>query len=219
MIKQLRTTRQAIESETARIFFSSIWPRWTHWSKGADQLELGKSIARHVVAHVHDALLNSVDQQVHPEETYFIPPLKAQLDTGDLIRSGDGLWLVVTPRCDLANPTKITTVLLAHCKDIRKDWLAKPKEQASMVQHGKTAKYHFLPSMRDVNGVESGPWFVEFGHLRAVPKIDVAVELTAHKFASVTPQFVPSIVERFGGYFSRIGTPNLSFEGSGSSQI
>jgi hypothetical protein len=39
---------------------------------------------------------------------------------------------------------------------------------------------------------------------------DSVEELTNKRIASLTPQFVPSLVERFGAYFSRIGTPDLS---------
>lgn len=210
MVMQLRRTRQAIERETARIFFRSIWPRWTHWTKSADGAELGDTLARHVVAHVHDSMLYSGGEIAHPEETYFVPPLKDRLDTGDLVRLADDLWIVVSPRCDLANAGKVPTVLIAHCKDIAADWVSKPKEKASMVQHGKAPKWHFLPPILDGSGKELGPWYVEFSHLRAVPAADVAKDLTANRFASLAPQFVPSLVERFGAYFSRIGTPNLS---------
>lgn len=212
MIAQLKQTRLAIERETARIFFRSIWPRWTHWTKKGINDALSNTLARHVVAHVHDSMLYSGGEVAHSEETYFIPPLKERLDTGDLIRTEGGLLVVVSPRCDLANAGKVPTVLVAFCKDVGVDWNAKPKERGNMVQHGKAAKWHFLPPMLDEKGKEIGPWFVEFSNLRAIPEAEVATSLTARRFASLAPQFVPSLVERFGAYFSRIGTPNLSSE-------
>jgi hypothetical protein len=57
-----------------------------------------------------------------------------------------------------------------------------------------------------------GPWFVQFHDLMAVATADIQGRLTEKRWASLAPQFVPSLVERFGAYFSRIGTPVLSSE-------
>lgn len=211
MVVQVRGTKQAIERETARIFFRSIWPRWTHWTKDGADVTLGGTLARHVVAHVHDSMLYFGGEVAHPEETYFIPPVKDRLDTGDLILDEEKLWIVVSPRCDLAIASKVPTVLVAYCANISKEWNdAKAKTQREMAQHSKAAKWHFLPPMLDAEGKETGPWYVEFGNLRAIPSSEVEGTLTAKRFASLAPQFVPSLVERFGAYFSRIGTPNLT---------
>jgi CheY-like chemotaxis protein len=107
MVTHLQATRTAIERETARIFFRSIWPRWAHWTKDGSPEALRDTLARHVVAHVHDSMLYFGGEKAHPEETYFVPPLKNRLDTGDLIRDDAGnVWVVVSPRCDLANPAR-----------------------------------------------------------------------------------------------------------------
>jgi CheY-like chemotaxis protein len=209
MLLQLRATREAVERETARVFFRSIWPRWKNWAKG-EGADIGGMLARHVVAHVHDALLDADGGAAHPEETYFMPAIKERLDTGDLIRNGDDLCIVVTPRCDLAHEGKVETVLVARCFDISKRWNEKPKEQSRMAQHDGSHKLHFLPPMLDHEGHQLGPWFVHFHDLKAVPVSQAPAELTAQRWASLAPQFVPSLVERFGAYFSRIGTPTLS---------
>jgi CheY-like chemotaxis protein len=210
MMAQLRSTRQSIERETARVFFRSIWPRWERWTTNAPKSRpLGETMTRHVVAHVHDSMLYSGGEIAHPEETYFIPPLKDRLDTGDLVRDDEGIWMVVSPRCDMAN-AKVPTVLVALCSDKSAEWGANEKGRGAMSQHGKAPKWHFLPPMLDVDGKPKGPWYVEFGHLRVVVAADVDGHLTKKRFASLAPQFVPSLVERFGAYFSRIGTPNLA---------
>jgi CheY-like chemotaxis protein len=212
MLLQLRSTRNSVERETARVFFRSIWPRWTHWTKDA-AADVGPMLARHVVAHIHDALLDADGGAAHSEETYFMPPIKDRLDTGDLVKDDDGLWIVVTPRCDLANTGKVETVLVARCVDIAQRWDGKStKEKTKLAQHDGAAKYHFLPPMLDNDGNQLGPWFVQFHDLRAIPIADVPAGLTAKRWASLAPQFVPSLVERFGAYFSRIGTPSLSTE-------
>lgn len=211
MLLQLRSTREAVERETARVFFRSIWPRWKNWAKD-DGADIGGMLARHVVAHVHDALLDADGGAAHPEETYFMPAIKERLDTGDLIRNEADLWIVVTPRCDLANAGKVETVLLARCVDISKRWNEKAKEQPRITQHDGSHKLHFLPQILDHKGQQLGPWFVHFHDLKTIPVEQAPAELTAKRWASLAPQFVPSLVERFGAYFSRIGTPSLSSE-------
>lgn len=213
MLIQLEGIRESVERETARIFFRSIWPRWAHWSTNPPAAGIGPMLARHVVAHVHDALLNADGGSAHPEETYFLPPIKNRLDTGDLVKDLDSLWIVVTPRCDLAIADKVASVLVARCVDIADRWIGKSqKEQRKLSQHDNAAKQHFLPPMLDTAGNQVGPWFVQFHDLRAIPSSDVPKELTSKRWASLAPQFVPSLVERFGAYFSRIGTPTLSSE-------
>lgn len=210
MLLQLRVTRDSVEREMARIFFQSIWPRWSHWMKDIEG-DVGPMLARHVVAHVHDALLDAGGGLAHPEETYFLPPIKDRLDTGDLIKNDNDLWIVVTPRCDLANAGKVVTVLVARCVDISEQWNGKPsKSKYKLSQHDNAAKQHFLPPMLDLDGTQIGPWFVLFHDLQAIAIAEVEEKLTARRWASLAPQFVPSLVERFGAYFSRIGTPALS---------
>ncbi len=218
---RLRGIRVAVERETAKIFFKSIWPRWERWTKNSDGDALTEALARHVTAHVHDSLLHAAGGAAHAEETYFVPPLKDWLDTGDLLRRDSGLWIMVTPRCDLANKGKVATVLLAKCEDISKRWneidgstKAGDKELKRIVQHEGSPKQHFLPAAVDGAGAQLGPWLVQFHHLEAMGLEAAHRDLTpSHvRIASLAPQFVPSLVERFGAYFSRIGTPNLSSE-------
>ncbi len=217
---RLRGAKAAFNRETAKIFFQSIWPRWSHWTNagGKNGPELTEVVARHVVAHVHDALLSAGGDATHPEESYFVPPLKSRLDTGDLVDYEGGVWIVVTPRCDLANEGKVTTVLLAFCADISTTWntLAKATSASAagdinkLIQHKHQPKQHFLFPMRDQKSAQRGPWMVEFHNIRALPAGQAIKDLTPLRFASLSPLFVPSLVERFGGYFSRIGTPAYS---------
>ncbi|WP_081745653.1 histidine kinase [Bordetella petrii] len=217
---RLRGAKGAFNRETAKVFFQSIWPRWSYWTKDAGEgTDLTEVVARHVVAHVHDSLLTAGGDATHAEEAYFVPPLKSRLDTGDLVDYEGRAWVVVTPRCDLAHEGKVETVLLAACEDISAKWDelsragsngAKDKLRKLIQHDGGQHKRHFLHPMIDVNANRKGPWLVQFDNLKSLPAGQAIRELAPLRFASLAPLFVPSLVERFGAYFSRIGTPDYS---------
>ncbi|OCR23046.1 histidine kinase [Pseudomonas syringae] len=215
---KLRGVKATYNRETAKIFYKSIWPRWQNWSSaGGDLTEV---VARHMIAHVHDALLIAGGDSTHPEEAYFIPPMKSRLDTGDLVEYMQRTWVVVSPRCDLANEGKVKTILIAACEDISGRWdplvasvsNSSQEKLKKLVQHDGSLKQHFLLPMRDLSSNKRGPWLVQFDDIRALTAKEALEELLPNRLASLSPMFVPSLVERFGGYFSRIGTPGLSSE-------
>ncbi|WP_313213272.1 histidine kinase [Stenotrophomonas acidaminiphila] len=210
MLQHLQELKMSLEAEIARVFFGSVWPRWSKWTaqRGA---AIKPMLFRHVVAHIHDNLMNASNGVSHPDETYFVPPIKPRADTGDIIRDGVDHWVVVTPRCDLANEGKISMVLLAQFQDISMRWkAAAAKERNIIAQHDRSYKNHFMPEMVDSAGTILGPWFVDFTSLKVVPIEGDNGLKSMERVASLTPQFIPSLVERFGAYFSRIGTPVVS---------
>jgi hypothetical protein len=218
---ELRTTKSTFNRQTAGMFFRNIWPRWRHWKADGslDAAGLSSVLVRHVVAHVHDSLLNLGGGAVHPEEAYFVPPLKGTLDTGDMLFDEEGgAWIIVTPRCDLAHVGKTATVLLASCEDIASKWNEliaagtenARKQQDKLTQHNGSHKQHFLLPLRDLRGDGKGPWMVQFQNLKVMTAEEAFTNLPDKRFASLSPMYVPSLVERFGAYFSRIGTPGVS---------
>lgn len=221
LLFHLRTVMEAFDVQAAKVFFKSIWPRWQQWAGSiADPSVLAKLVARHVVAHAHDSMLFEGGEQVHPEETYFVPPLKARLDTGDLLVIEEKAWIVVTPRCDMAHEGKVQSILLAKCADIGERWnklvgtdsRTARDEISRIVQHERNPKQHFLPQLSDHSGARRGPWLAQFDDLRVTDAKQAHAELPGRRFASLAPQFIPALTERFGSYFSRIGTPDLSSE-------
>jgi hypothetical protein len=240
MVKAISDVERTIKREMTKLFTHSIWPRWKNWVTESNS-DLNLALGRHMVSHVHATLLESSSQEAHPEEWYFIPPIRDGIRTGDLIRNGESFDIVITPRCDLAVPGKTETIQLAKCKDVTLDWstlctdiaTAKSNLQANteqaqserlqkkvsdkieslrrFTQH-KSNKYqlHFIPQMKLIDGNCLGPFFVEFSHIRAVDIGNQALiaDLINNRVASLTPEFLPSLVERLGSYFSRIGTPN-----------
>jgi hypothetical protein len=69
-----------------------------------------------------------------------------------------------------------------------------------------------LPEIKQANGEHYGPFHAQFDQLIFVEKKDTdrLPEYQKGKYASLSNEFVPSLVERLGAYFSRIGTPDYS---------
>ena len=219
LLFHLRAVMDIFDAQTANIFFKSIWPRWQHWTASADnEVDLTKQVARHVIAHAHDSMLYAAGDKVHPEETYFVPPIKSRLDTGDLINLDGEVWIVVTPRCDMAHEDNVKSIVLSRCVDISEKWNqlcgsnsnGSKKAISKLVHHDASQKKHFLPRLSDQRGGERGPWLAQFHDLKIVDAMVARTELPDKRFASLAPEFIPSLTERFGSCFSRIGTPDLS---------
>jgi hypothetical protein len=79
-------------------------------------------------------------------------------------------------------------------------------------QHSNCTTYHFLPRMKMIDNTEIGPFYVQFDKIRSVLRTseEAKQSLPSQRIASVTSEFLPSLVERLGSFFSRIGTPDYS---------
>ncbi|MDP1929760.1 MAG: hypothetical protein Q8K62_14740 [Thiobacillus sp.] len=246
MIKSIRQAQLTIKKEMVELFTRSIWPRWSNWieqGEGAPEY-LEAALSRHLASHIHATLLEGANQMAHPEEWYFIPPIRDGIRTGDLINCPGAVFeIVVTPRCDLAIANKVETIQLAECRIVTEEWegfcnaiklakgelglnqdpnknvqLQKKVETAKAnlrkyTQHaGSKASFHFLPAMKLHDGTTLGPFMVQFDKIRSVRNTALGeiAAIRGNRVASLTPEFLPSLVERLGGFFSRIGTPDYS---------
>jgi hypothetical protein len=249
MIRHIQSSQVTIRQEMAKIFTKSIWPRWTFWAEGnVEGSAIESAITRHITSHIYASLLEKGQHSVHPEEWYFVPPIRDGLRTGDLIKHDDGkVEIVITPRCDLARDTKNETVQLALCQDASQEWNtrqakineAKAELDAYVVREGEkdnraklegkvkdalnhlrqftqhrsnSTNFHFLPQMKMGADSNLGPFMVRFDSIRSVLRTDneATHTLPGLRVAALTPEFLPSLVERLGTYFSRIGTPDYS---------
>jgi hypothetical protein len=220
IILAIRKANQIIRKDMALTFHRSIWPRWQQWHQGTtgtDSLEL--PLARHLASHLHTQLLQG-SEKVHPEEHYYVPAIpESEVSTGDLIRSASGLIeVIVTPRCDIAHANKTETLQLAACLDVSTEW--KRLSEANSItstekinkwkQHDQKVVQHFIPAMTLEAQRILGPWFVRFDQIRSIDRnSDECKALKGMRFASISAGFLPSLVQRLGTFFSRIGTPDL----------
>lgn len=234
IIESIKNAQKEIKREMAILFNKSIWPRWNHWQKSENQSDLKpsfitKALTRHLTGYIYASLLDKSGQGLHPEEWYFVPPIRDGLRTGDIVLNNGAYEVVITPRCDIATG-KYETYQLVSCKSIDSEWdnyhqslrAAKEKNQTdtinkfqskinNLIQHNNRSSKHFLPRTTLLDGTIVGPFFVEFDRLRTVPKNDDELTtLIKNRKASISPEFLPSLIERLGAFFSRFGTPNYS---------
>jgi hypothetical protein len=218
MISAIQNMRTKMNSEMAKAFSKSIWPRWNYWLTIENTSEHTEAaLIRHIATHLHASFLNQTSA-VHPEEYYFIPPLQNKLDTGDVFSMEGDCYILVTPRCDLAreeNPT-FQLVKLTSIKD-KWDQLQAIKSNSNdakirdIVNHGKSPKLHFIPQIKRKDDVARGPFHACFSQMDCrLASCEERASLVENRIATLSNEFVPSLVERLGAYFSRIGTPDYS---------
>lgn len=234
LISSMKDIKYSFDREMAKCFSRSVWPRWEYWlDKDVIEVNIDSALKRHMATHLHATFLNENNNKVHPEEYYFIPPLRESLDTGDIIFDGDSYEILITPRCDIAQ-NKSDTYQFVKLVDKSKEWkdledkISEAKDSGKLAKvekavqnmsrftnHDSKSSTHFIQKIRfiDVKGdvIEAGPFVASFSNLRSAPKtISSEKMFITKRIASLSNEFVPSLVERLGGYFSRIGSPDYS---------
>jgi len=223
LMRTLRNAQSSIRQETARLFHRSIWPRWEKRTPGPDKPELPeKAITRQIVCHLAEYLTVTGGTEAFfiPDEFYLDPPMRTErLHTGDLLEHEKQVWIIVTPQCNMANDPYPDNILLAGCRDERQQWkqLITRKEQGGkkqesanrqirdLVNQGHDISTHFMPPCGD-----RGPWLVEFKKIKTLHSDkDEVSELLKTRFASLAPQFIPNLTQRFAAYMGRNGQPDL----------
>lgn len=235
MISAIQAMQVDFKLSMAKAFTNSIWPRWSYWlNVEQEQKFTEKALTRHMATHLHASFLNDDELGAHPEEYFFIPPLQDNLDTGDIILDNGKLEIIVTPRCDMLRSKSDTpTYQLVTLLNKSEDWKKledKLQEQINtgvekkinsarsairkFTNHNGETGGHFIQRFRKVvDGEEKtfGPFYAQFNLLRSIERSEKnTVDLLDKRIASLSNEFVPSLVERLGSYFSRIGTPDYS---------
>lgn len=214
LIDCIRQVTSRFNGVLAEIFHQSIWPRWALWMDGKDPNNaqfLLTAVARHIASHAHDHFMLEGEDAAHPEEWYWVPVRKDLLSTGDIIRSQGKVEIVVTPRCDLATG-KIPNVQLVECEDLSEKWGALSKDKINVYLKNGRSNEHFIPKMNLSKDESLGPFIVRFDRIRTVGRDNDDLSLTreGQRIAAISAPFLPSLVERLGNYYSRIGSPNYA---------
>ena len=238
MISAINKVQSSFSIEMAKAFSKSIWPRWNHWvsEQVSDAASTVAALKRHMATHLHASFLLQEQHGAHPEEYFFIPPLQDSLDTGDIIYKDGNFEIIVTPRCDMVREKgDCSTYQLVRLEDMSLKWrelesklrtatLQKKIAQAKtnilkFTNHNGQVGSHFIQRFRiqlpgDSGENFYGPYYAQFNQLRSIDRnAKNTKDLLIHRVASLSNEFVPSLVERLGSYFSRIGTPDYSHPG------
>lgn len=235
MISAIQTMQTSFNQSMAKAFTHSIWPRWSYWLAEGNLVGTQQALTRHMATHLHASFLNNEELGAHPEEYFFIPPLRDHLDTGDIIAIDGKLEVIVTPRCDMVrSKSQFPTYQLVALLDKQEEWEQLKAKLEQRIKEGATEKKvtsarnelrkftnhngetssHFIQAFRMTQNDKEqsfGPYYAQFNDLRSIPRNQETIEhLLQHRIASLSNEFVPSLVERLGTYFSRIGTPDYS---------
>ncbi len=102
MLDSISEIKSRFSQSKAQHFYSAIWPRWSLWLNSENSIDMDNAIIRHMATHLHASFLNETEK-VHPEEYYFTGPMIHQkLDTGDIALVDGKHFILVTPRCEIA---------------------------------------------------------------------------------------------------------------------
>lgn len=99
----------------------------------------------------------------------------------------------------------------AERKEAEKELSKHKSKQSEYVNHcNRKNSCHFLPRMKLTEQRTVGPLIVRFDQIRTLEKNsdEIGQNGSTKIFASLSPVFLPSLVERLGSFFSRIGTPD-----------
>lgn len=228
MLEAVQKMQHEINGQMAKLFSRSVWPRWEYWFKHDETDDLTRSaLKRHMATHLHASFMNE-SESAHPEEYYFIPPLRENLSTGDIVSIKSKYYVIITPRCDLARGQN-NTFQLINLLSMKEKWdenhqiiaseekSNKIKEQArkeikKIINHNdKSPKVHFIPQIKLNNNNILGPFLAQFNYMINEENTPIFKDMILeNRIATLSNEFLPSLVERLGTYFSRIGTPDYS---------
>ena len=228
MLEIVQKMQSEINGQMAKLFSRSVWPRWEYWLKDDETNNLtGNALKRHMATHLHASFINE-SESAHPEEYYFIPPLRESLNTGDIISIDSKYYILITPRCDLARGGN-KTFQMVNLLSMKEIWdenhriialegeskgskgQAERKIGKIISHNDKSPKVHFLPQIKLSDGSILGPFFAQFDHMiNEENTVEFKSQILENRIATLSNEFLPSLVERLGTYFSRIGTPDYS---------
>lgn len=218
LMEALAATRSQIGAETAHLFFSQIWAHWDETQRqGLAKEALHQVVARQVVSHIAAQLSFDGANLLahHVNEFYFIPPLReARIHTGDLVRMAEQVYVILTPQCDIVREYP-QDILVALCEpsvewdEASKRLRATPDHNGSLRKLDRLGNQnvgigaHFLPPCGP-----DGPWLVNFRKVKTVDSTTVP-ELLQNRIASIAPQFIPNLIQRFAAFIGRVGQPSM----------
>ena len=220
LIRAMEESQKRLKRISAKIFSSYIWPRWSDaWKNcSSEGFPLTGVIVRHLASHISESIGTEAKPH-HPEEFYVRPSMSGpKIATGDLVKQGVVVRVVVTPRCNLSNGHSPNNLILAQCNPLdeqgkslvqklqnitsgNRDKIL--KDLGKYATQGNSIGTHFLPPCGG-----DGPWLIDFKECISIDSSQ-AEELIRFRFASISPCFLPNMIQRYAAYVGRIGQPEI----------
>jgi hypothetical protein len=124
----------------------------------------------------------------------------------------EGLKLQISQKQEDVDGAKVTELNEKLATEVKSVNNTKNKIDNLFRHGGNKASLHFLPEIKRRDNDNFGPFHAHFDHIVFIEKSDQAQlsHYESGKYASLSNEFIPSLVERLGAYFSRIGTPDYS---------
>jgi CheY-like chemotaxis protein len=209
---------------------------WEQFGDTSDHTSLAYLLARRLATSLSGSGIQQLAQelgdsigtavaegQMHPMQYYVIPPVEPAPLAGDVyqgqIGEHSGLWVLLTPSCDLVTGReKADLVLLARCLPLTeqveyqqwRDGLPAPSNtrirqlQALLRnnrQDNQSERFFFLPGALSLPDL-----VVDFQHLVTLQRDHMG---GLERLASLDSPFAEALLARFTRYFGRLGTPDL----------
>lgn len=199
------------------IFWTYIAKNWNSWKEDVrDSENLKRIIKRYLSSILLERLqLTSAGfEKLYPAEVYFIPPVKQDYFTGDILKKNEKYYLILSPACDMVvrDENSRNAEIILTCRLI--PWNEKEefvsfastqsnenKGKVKSIIENKKNRYHFLPPYGEFTG-----FVIDFQDVNQIP---VSALKSYSREAEVTDFFLSNIIARFSTYYSRQGQPEI----------
>lgn len=210
-----------IEKKMASIY-------WNHIASDSSLFEKDSEfLLRYTVGHLAEYLDHDLQDGKFYEEAefYITPPIKKFIATGDIIKRGGELFVVLSPACDIAHhgacdavvvECKANKVVLAKVILVSEEMFIENKiikikhnkgdrkNQLKNIINGKIDKYIFLPEYRELKAS-----IISLESLTSI-NIDELSDGSINRLATIASPFLKDIQGKLSAYYSRQGQPDLN---------
>jgi len=223
---QLPALARKLEEIQRQYMWDFVSNHWQEFQKPHEQADLAYLLARRLALSLQDEsrklaqgvaadAVAAEPANAHPMQLYVRPPIGNTRLAGDIVRSEDRYWLILTPSCDFVQKDRLHHILLAECLPLSAQaeftaWRDNQTAQTEGVlkaligdarQKAQSERYKFLPGTIFIPDL-----VVDFQKLRAItPEEFVAFEV----IASLDSPYAEAMLSRFSRYFGRLGTPDV----------
>lgn len=224
LLKVLPDLKKAKENFD-RDFIDTFWHLYGHWDRFQEKFRDGERVPEIMKRHISNYLVekwtaDSDYGDLHYSEFYLHPSVRENLYTGDIVEYDSSTWIIVTPPCDMERDFP-TNLILLKCEFVKhndqslnKVSTFKANGETELQREGVQRKVseiftkqkdheHILPPF---HGSNSSLMKVNFRELMTIPSADVG---SLERKTTLNSYFLPSLLQRYGGYISRLGQPEI----------